>query len=45
MTPERKQCWDSLPRREKMLRKKIWDGVELGMIDEHCYDYWLGRQE
>lgn len=25
MTPERKQWWDSLPQREKMLRKKIWE--------------------
>lgn len=26
-------------------KKMYWDGVELGMIDEHCYDYWLGRIE
>lgn len=25
MTPERKQWWDSLPRREKMLREQIWE--------------------
>ena len=25
MTPERKKWWDSLPKREKMLRKKIWE--------------------
>lgn len=25
MTPKRKQWWDSLPQREKMLRKKILD--------------------
>lgn len=25
MTPERKQWWDSLPKREKILRKKIWE--------------------
>ena len=25
MTPERKKWWDSLPQREKMLRKKIWE--------------------
>ena len=25
MTPKRKQWWDSLPQREKMLRKKIWE--------------------
>ena len=25
--------------------KAYWGGVELGFIDEHCYDYWLGRQE
>lgn len=25
MTPERKQWWDSLPEREKMLREKIWE--------------------
>ena len=25
MTPERKQWWGSLPKREKMLRKKIWE--------------------
>lgn len=24
MTPERKQWWDSLPQREKMLREQIW---------------------
>lgn len=25
MTPERKQWWDSLPQREKMLREQIWE--------------------
>lgn len=25
MTPERQRWWDSLPQREKMLRKKIWE--------------------
>ncbi len=25
MTPERKQWWDSLPQREKMLREQILD--------------------
>lgn len=25
MTPERKKWWDSLPQREKMLRKKIYE--------------------
>lgn len=25
MTPERQKWWDSLPKREKMLRKKIWE--------------------
>lgn len=25
MTPERKKWWDSLPKREKMLREKIWE--------------------
>lgn len=25
MTPERKQWWDSLPEREKMLREQIWE--------------------
>lgn len=25
MTPERKKWWDSLPKREKILRKKIWE--------------------
>lgn len=25
MTPERQKWWDSLPQREKMLRKKIWE--------------------
>lgn len=25
MTPERKKWWDSLPQREKILRKKIWE--------------------
>lgn len=25
MTPERQKWWDSLPEREKMLRKKIWE--------------------
>lgn len=24
MTPERKKWWDSLPKREKMLREQIW---------------------
>lgn len=24
MTPERQKWWDSLPKREKMLRKQIW---------------------
>ena len=23
--------------------KAYWEGIELGFIDEHCYDYWLGR--
>lgn len=25
MTPERKQWWDSLPQREKMLHEQIWE--------------------
>ena len=25
MTPERQKWWDSLPKREKVLRKKIWE--------------------
>lgn len=25
MTPERQKWWDSLPQREKILRKKIWE--------------------
>ena len=25
MTPERKKWWDSLPQREKILRKKFWE--------------------
>lgn len=25
MTPKRQKWWDSLPEREKMLRKKIWE--------------------
>ena len=25
MTPERQKWWDSLPEREKMLRKKFWE--------------------
>ncbi len=25
MTPKRKEWWDSLPKREKMLRERIWE--------------------
>lgn len=32
-------------RNKRARLKMYWEGVELGMIDEHCYDYWLGRQE
>ena len=32
-------------RNKRARRKTYWDGVELGMIDEHCYDYCLGRQK
>ena len=29
-------------RNKRARLKMYWEGVELGMIDEHCYDYWLG---
>ena len=30
--------------RNKRARLKMYRvGVDFGMIDEHCYDYWLGR--
>lgn len=32
-------------RNKRARRKTYWDGVEMGMIDEHCYDYWLGKME
>lgn len=32
-------------RNKRARRKMYWDGVEMGMIDEHYYDYWLGKME
>lgn len=32
-------------RNKPARRKSFWDGVALGMINGHCYDYWLGKRE
>jgi hypothetical protein len=32
-------------RNKRARLKMYWGGVELGMIDEHCYDYWLGKRD
>lgn len=40
MTPERKQWWDSLPQREKMLREQIWETK--GTISKSKFALQLG---
>lgn len=32
-------------RNKPARRKSFWHGAELGMLDAHCYDYWLGKRE
>lgn len=41
MTPERKQWWDSLPEREKMLREQIWETK--GTISKSKFALQRGR--
>lgn len=41
MTPERKQWWDSLPEREKMLREQIWENK--GTISKSKFALRRGR--
>lgn len=41
MTPERQKWWDSLPKREKMLREQIWETK--GIISKLKFALRLGR--
>lgn len=40
MTPERQKWWDSLPKREKMLREQIWETK--GTISKSKFALQLG---